>query len=60
MGEAPEWHHTNVISHPILFKIMNELYSKFLKHGDVIMLHDYEETEEEYQDKVLEYLEMVG
>ena len=26
-----------------------KLYSKFLKHGDVIMLHDYEETEEEYQ-----------
>ncbi len=30
MGEAPEWHHTNVTSHLILFKIMNELYSKFL------------------------------
>lgn len=26
-----------------------KLYSKFLKHGDVIMLHDYEHTEEEYQ-----------
>ena len=27
-----------------------KLYSKFLKHGDVIMLHDYEHTEEEYQE----------
>ena len=26
-----------------------KLYSKIIKHGDVIMLHDYEETEEEYQ-----------
>jgi hypothetical protein len=27
-----------------------KLYSKFLKHNDVIMLHDYEETENEYQE----------
>lgn len=26
-----------------------KLYSKFLKHGDVIMLHDYEHNEEEYE-----------
>jgi hypothetical protein len=26
-----------------------KLYSKFLKHGDVIMLHDYEHTESEYE-----------
>lgn len=27
-----------------------KLYSKFLKHGDVIMLHDYEHNEQEYQE----------
>jgi hypothetical protein len=27
-----------------------KLYSKFLKHGDVIMLHDYEENHIEYQE----------
>lgn len=27
-----------------------KLYSRFLKHNDVIMLHDYEETSEEYAE----------
>jgi hypothetical protein len=27
-----------------------KLYSKFLKNGDVIMLHDYEHTEDEYNE----------
>ena len=30
MGTAPEWHHTNAISHPQLFQIMNDLYTEFL------------------------------
>ena len=34
MGNMPEWNHTNARLHPLLFKIMNELYSKFLSNSN--------------------------
>ena len=34
LGEFPVWYHTNVISHPHLFKAMNKLYSKFLSNSN--------------------------